>query len=188
MVGWFYTCLGQFVLIYGKFSIWLRQVMFVLCLCGDSNVMLPKIKVSMNVINVGIFFVHCWTIWVSCCNCTNLLTDMLHHHPSGDYQFVWSDSAILFLITVWLHYWTLFYISIIYKSARKIPGKISCDFLWHHLKGQVYKTNPHKPDDPNVNIKTQIVQIMGALLHMGSTNIIKWFWAYTGVGGHFTHL
>jgi len=33
MVDWLYTCLGQFSLIYYEFSIWLVEVMFVLCLC-----------------------------------------------------------------------------------------------------------------------------------------------------------
>lgn len=107
---------------------------------GGSNVMLHKIKLSMNVINVGMFFVHCWTCWVSNCNCTNLLPDVLHHHSSGDYKFVWSDSTISFFsITVWLHYWSLFYITIICKSARTILGKVS----WYSSLGSPKRTRTH---------------------------------------------
>jgi len=45
------------------------------------------------------------------------------------------------------------------------------------------------PVEMKDNIKTQIAQIMGAVLHMGSTNNKKRLQAFTGVGGgHFAHL
>jgi hypothetical protein len=35
MVDWLYTCLGQLNVIYCELSIWLMEVMFVLCLCRE---------------------------------------------------------------------------------------------------------------------------------------------------------
>jgi hypothetical protein len=61
--------------------------------------------------------------------------------------------------------------------------------LWGHLKGQEHISSPQMPEETKVNIKTQIAQIMCALLCTGSTNNKKSFQAFIGVGGgHFAHL
>jgi len=44
------------------------------------------------------------------------------------------------------------------------------------------------PEETEVNIKTQIAQIMGTLLLTGSTNNKTRFQTFTGVGGHFAHI
>jgi len=45
------------------------------------------------------------------------------------------------------------------------------------------------PEETKVNVKTEIAQIKGAVLCMGSTNNKKGLQAFTGVGGgHFAHL
>ena len=106
MVDWLYTCLGQFSLIYYEFSIWLVEVMFVLCLCR--GYLCNWCTASPSI---------CWL-----------------------YQFVWSHSTISFFsITVWLHYWTLFSITIVWKCARTVSGKVS----WYFSLGSTKRTSTH---------------------------------------------
>jgi len=71
---------------------------------------------------------------------------------------------------------------------EQFRGRYLDILLWGHLKGQVHISNPQMPEETKVNIKTQITQIMGALLCTGSANNKKRFQAFTGVGGHFAHL
>jgi len=72
---------------------------------------------------------------------------------------------------------------------EQFQGRYLDIFLWGQLKGQVHISNPQMPEETNVNIKTQIAQIVGALLRTGSTNNKKRSQAFTGVGGgQFAHL
>lgn len=51
---------------------------------------------------------------------------------------------IFFSITVWLHYWSLFYITVICKSARTVSGEVS----WYSSLGSTKRTSTHfKPTD-----------------------------------------
>jgi hypothetical protein len=75
------------------------------------------------------------------------------------------------------------------KVQEKFQGRYLDFLLWGHLKGQVQISNPQMPEETKVNMKTQIAQIMGALLRTGSTNNKKMFQAFTVVGGgHFAHM
>jgi hypothetical protein len=72
---------------------------------------------------------------------------------------------------------------------QQFQGRYLDILLWGQLKGKVHISNPQMPVEMKNNIKTQIAQIMGAVLHMGSTNNKKRLQAFTGVGGgHFAHL
>ena len=54
------------------------------------------------------------------------------------------------------------------------PNLTSLDhFLWGHLKGVVYPTNPHTLDELKANIETEIANITIETLHRVSANMVK---------------
>ena len=62
-------------------------------------------------------------------------------------------------------------------------------FLWGHLKGLVYQTNPHTLDELKANTETAIANITVATLHKVSPNMVKRVRACIHENGsHFEHM
>jgi hypothetical protein len=157
-----------------------------------SNVMLPRIKLSINIINVGIFLstiepsechiVIAQTYCLMYCINTHLVTTSVC--VFWQYHIFFLNNSVVTLLNFILHH-CLSYA----KVQEQFQWRCLDILLWGHLKGQVQISNPQMPEETKVNIKTQIAQIMCALLCTGSTNNKKRFQAFTGVGGgHFAHM
>ena len=125
---------------------------------GVSNVMFPRIKLSMNIINVGIFLstvepsechnVIAQTYCLMCCITTHLVT--ISVCVIWQYHIFFLNNSVVIILNFILHH-RLSYA----KVQEQFQGWYLDILLWGHLKGQVQISSPQMPEETKVNIKTQ---------------------------------